>query len=96
MAALAAARPDARDVLVPASLGALTLHARPEPSCLTHITFARTELLADRARFHASLLDRRGRSWPRRVISSPCACPEWRRSLSVVCSVVWAERHADA
>ena len=60
MATLAAARPEARDVLVPASLGSLTLHARPEPSCLAHITFAGAELVADRARFHASLLDETG------------------------------------
>ena len=60
MAALAAARPETREVLVPASLGSLTLHARPEPSCLTHITFVETDLMADRARFHASLLDETG------------------------------------
>ncbi|GGC57490.1 hypothetical protein GCM10011504_39720 [Siccirubricoccus deserti] len=60
MAALAAARPEAREVLVPAGLGALTLHARPEPSCLVHIVFAGAELVADRARFHASLLDETG------------------------------------
>ncbi|MFC7544027.1 SDR family NAD(P)-dependent oxidoreductase [Siccirubricoccus deserti] len=47
-------------MLVPAGLGALTLHARPEPSCLVHIVFAGAELVADRARFHASLLDETG------------------------------------
>jgi acyl transferase domain-containing protein len=61
MAALAAARPEAREVLVPASLGSLVLHARPEPGCLAHITFAGAELVADRVRFHARLLDETGR-----------------------------------
>ena len=60
MAALAAACPAARDILVPAGLGALTLHAPVGPTCLAHVTFP-TDPTADRASFDVRLLDEKGR-----------------------------------
>jgi acyl transferase domain-containing protein/thioesterase domain-containing protein/SAM-dependent methyltransferase len=61
MAAFAAAHPEAREILVPAGLRTLALHAPAVATCLAHVTFP-ADVTPHVARFDVRLLDEKGRA----------------------------------
>ncbi|WP_156295823.1 SDR family NAD(P)-dependent oxidoreductase, partial [Methylobacterium aquaticum] len=61
MALLAAMQPERRDVLVPAGIGGLDLHARCEPGTFVHVRATAADLASGRPRFDACLVGEDGR-----------------------------------